>query len=238
MQRKTDSQVTIAYGAIRDQILQYLLPPGAPLSDNQLSKALGMSRAPIREAILLLQMDGLVQVDEGGKVRVSPICFEDISDILSVRCALESEAIRLIANAGWLDAQQEQELIDLHRQLCESTCTNDVTEQYGYDDLFHLKIAEFSKSKRICEILGQMRLQMQRARWLNFANPKRQESASQEHQVLLAAILNHDAETAINHLRIHFDNSRNSFYVVLNDKKMQPIYAAISNFSRQNQEKA
>ncbi len=232
MPKTNRAQVSIAYDAIRDQILSYALLPGAPLSDNQLSRELNMSRAPIREAVLLLQMDGLVQINEKGQPRVSPVCYDDISDILTVRCALEAEAIRIIARGSWLTEVQEQELVQIHQAYTSSA--ENLSEHYRYDDLFHQKLAEFSASPRISNILSQMRLQMLRARWLNLANPKRREDAIEEHTRLLSALQAHDEPEAVQALLDHLNNSRSAFYTVLNDKQMHALATAIRVFHSAN----
>jgi len=230
MQKKENSQVAVAYEYIRDQIISYALLPGIQISDNQLSKELGMSRAPIREAVLLLQMDGLVEIDADRKVCVSPLYFEDITDILSVRFALESEALRLIEKKGWLIPAQEAELKTVHAQMVSSGSHMEMSDYYEYDDLFHQKLAEYSGNSRICDILGRMRLQMQRARWLNVTNSDRQHAAAREHEALLNAVLEKKLALAIDLLKTHFANSLASFKAILSDQKLQTLSLAISNF--------
>lgn len=227
MPKTNRAQVSIAYDAIRDQILTYALLPDAQLSDNQLSKELNMSRAPIREALLLLQMDGLVQINVKGQTRVSPVCYEEISDILTIRSALETEAIRIIVKGGWLSQAQEAELQEIHCQYCGSS---DLSEHYRYDDLFHQKLAAFSGSPRINSILSQMRLQMQRARWLNLVNPTRRDSAIEEHRRLLDALCAHEESAALQALVEHLNNSRSAFSAVLNDKQIMKLSAVIQAF--------
>lgn len=230
MQRKSNSQVIIAYEHIRDQIISYILPPETAISDNKFAKELDMSRAPIREAILLLQMDGLIQTNTDGKMIVSPIGIGDIVDILHVRCALESEAIVLISAAGWLTGEQEAKLQEIHAQMTSSVQYDLTSDNYKYDDLFHSTLAEYAGSVRICDMLERMRLQMQRARWLNIANPGRRLEAAEEHEQLLNSILLHDEQAALVALRTHFKNSGAAFHAVLENKQIQALAAMISNF--------
>ena len=56
MKKRMSAQVKTAYDLLQKQILYYELAPGAMISDNQISKSLNMSRAPVREAMLLLEM--------------------------------------------------------------------------------------------------------------------------------------------------------------------------------------
>ena len=230
MQRKNNSQVTVAYEYIRDRIINYTLSPGAPLSDNKLAKELDMSRAPIREAILLLQMDGLVREGEDGRVSVSPITIDDIADIVHVRCALESEAVRLIAEAGWPSKKDEAELVRYHEKLTDAEKNGTIAEHYHYDDLFHTKLAALSNSPRINETLGRMRLQMQRARWLNLAAPGRQSHSTSEHEQILNAFLAHDRDACMLAVRSHLENCLEAYRQILADRQMQTVASMISNF--------
>lgn len=120
-------------------------------------------RAPVREAMLLLEMDGLVCDSSDGRSLVAPIKLDDIVDIIHVRSALESEAVRLLAKSGWLNEQQAQTLQDIHSRFVSAAAKSDASEQYELDDLFHATFVEYSGSQRIISMLGQMRLQMQRA---------------------------------------------------------------------------
>ena len=234
MRRKSNSQVTIAYQHIRDRIISYTLAPGTQISDNSLAKELDMSRAPIREAILLLQMDGLVQLNDQGTMIVSPLSINDVVDILHIRSALESESILLISAGGWLSAERENEMIEIHRQLSSFAQQDTSMNHYMYDDLFHSKLAEYSGSPRICELLGRMRLQMQRARWLNLASPNRLEASVKEHDAILSAILHHEQDECIRLLRLHLKNSETALRSILQDKQIQALAMMVSNFCNQD----
>lgn len=234
MRIKDSSQQTIAYEKLRDQIISYALLPETPISDHKLAKELNMSRAPIREAVLLLQMDGLIQTDEDGKMIVSPISLEDVIDILHVRSALEAEAIRLIAERGWLSTEEEEELQQLYERMAAHAQPDTVWEHYSLDELFHSRVAAYSRSMRIREMLERMSLQMQRARWLNTANPARQRTATEEHHALIRMLLAHDLEGSIAALRTHFQNSEEAFRAILQDRQMQTLAHMIGNFFRRS----
>ena len=226
MQQKNNSQTLLAYDFIRDQIISYTLSPGCSISDNKLSKELGMSRAPIREAILHLQMDGLIRTNNEGKMIVAPIGIDDIVDILHVRCALESEVVILISESGWLDTAQEKKLQEIHAQMKESMQQSKISN----DDMFHSTLIKYANSERIEDVLGRMCLQMQRARWLNVANPERHADAIKEHEEILGCLFAHDVSGCIHALRSHFYNSGDAFRAVLENKQIQTLAAMIGNF--------
>lgn len=229
MFHKMNAQVSLAYDYILERILSYDLLPDAKVSDNQLAKELGISRAPIREAILLLVMDGLIHSTPDGKMIVAPIHFDDITDILNVRSALEITAVRIISENGWLSEEQHAELHRLHHLFSESNVRRAFSQHYSYDDLFHSTLISFAGSKRISEITAQMRLQMQRIRWLSLLENDRQSAAVYEHRAILDAIQNKDLNRAISCMQEHFNQSEQAFRRVFDDRNVRQIVLAVSS---------
>ena len=234
MDRKMSPQVAAAYNIIQKRIISCDMSPESQISDYQLAMELGMSRAPVREALLLLAMDGLVRNPIGEKMTVSPIRLEDIEDILHVRNALECEAVKIIAGRGWLSAEQENELKSLHESFSKAATLSTVSEHYMLDDKFHSTIVDYSKSERIIDIISQMRLQMQRARWLNLAVPSRQAIATREHEDLLYAIVGKDKYKSLNCIETHLANSLAAFRKAFDDKHIKQLVVTISNYYNQS----
>ena len=230
MQRKSDSPVMMAYEDLKERIITFKLLPNTQLSDHKLAQELGVSRASVREAILLLGMDGLVDTNDANKIVVAPIGLPDVLDIMNVRCALESEAIRIIAGNGWLSAEKEKELRQIQDAMDEHVANKNFREQYNYDDLFHRTIVEASGSPRIILFLERMRLQMQRARWLNVTMPQRQVEAVEEHEAFLKVFLNHDLEGSLHLMREHLTKSADMFKAMMTDQDMQTFILMIKNF--------
>jgi DNA-binding GntR family transcriptional regulator len=84
-----------AYEQLRSRILFGELPPGTTFSQVQLATQLGVSRTPLREAVRLLQTEGLLQSEPKRRVRVAPVTTEDFEDLYTMRIALDSLAVRL-----------------------------------------------------------------------------------------------------------------------------------------------
>jgi DNA-binding GntR family transcriptional regulator len=85
---------------LRQAIVAGRLQPGAPLAEPVLAGQFGASRAPIREALIALERDGLVEFNDRSRTRVRPLAVTDFQEICSMRMALESMAAR-IAAAKW-----------------------------------------------------------------------------------------------------------------------------------------
>ncbi len=227
MKMNEDSQVSIAYEKIKQQIITCYLKPGTQLSDYKLSKEFEMSRAPVREAIILLQRDGLIEINEKSKIVVSSITLNDIVDILHVRSAVECEAILLIADNGWLSDNQIEKLKSILKKT-ENT-DNSIEDVYKLDDLFHHTIIEYSNNPRLLTISDQMSIQMQRARWINSINIDRKNTATSEHGKILKAISEKKLSEALSAIRSHLTKSEKSFREILENEKILNIINVISS---------
>jgi GntR family transcriptional regulator, rspAB operon transcriptional repressor len=83
------------YRRVREAILEGEIAPGAAMSQVVLADQLGVSRTPLREALRMLQSEGLVDAQANRRVTVTPVSATDLEELVVMRVALESEAIRL-----------------------------------------------------------------------------------------------------------------------------------------------
>src|SRR3954463_10422789 len=83
------------YQRVREAILEGEIPPGATMSQVALADELGISRTPLREALRMLQSEGLVDAERNRRVRVAPVSPGDLEGLYVRRVTLEAEAIRL-----------------------------------------------------------------------------------------------------------------------------------------------
>src|SRR5215468_2236701 len=91
------SKTERVYADLRRRIRELTLPPGAPLRKEEIAAALGVSRAPVSEAIARLAEEGLVDVFPQHGSFVAPIRAADVRESLFIRSALETEAMRRLA---------------------------------------------------------------------------------------------------------------------------------------------
>jgi DNA-binding GntR family transcriptional regulator len=132
---------------VRDElqhaILEGVLKPGERLRAEALAQRFGTSRTPIREALLQLEAQGLVEVEPNRGAVVRAFDREDLLDLYSVRALLEpAAAARAATRIGDDDIARLQD-------LCESAQHATVDEQIAYNEDFHRIIVEAAGSRRL-----------------------------------------------------------------------------------------
>lgn len=133
---------TEIYLLLRARILDFKLLPGIKISDKEIAKELGVSRTPVREALIRLVGHGLVTSLHNRGFKVREFSIKEVKDIYTLREALEILAVKLtIHNLDNDKIQILTELIDEYPGLSASGNRNEFNKA---DENFHLRIAEFS----------------------------------------------------------------------------------------------
>jgi DNA-binding GntR family transcriptional regulator len=191
-----------AYGHLRAMILDNHLPPGAQRLEAELAVELGMSRTPVREAMLRLQQDGLVSVTPRHGMRVAPISASDMRDIYDVLESLEPKAAELLARRGLAG----EELAPLSR-ACDAMeaaiAAEDRPAWAAADEAFHRGLAELCGNRRLAAMAMQVWDQSHRARMFTLAMRPLPARSTAEHRATLEAIRAGDADGAREIYRRH-----------------------------------
>lgn len=120
------------------------LPAGASLSEPALAEKLGVSRAPIREALIELELRGMVEFDDRGRTRVPTLTREDLKEILAVRTALDPLAARLAA-----EQRDPDGLLAMERNLAATAEATTLAELSRLDTEFHGLIIRGANNRRL-----------------------------------------------------------------------------------------
>lgn len=153
-----DSRRTLADSVIekiRQEIIAGLLAPGTMVAEIPTARRLNVSRVPVREAMMVLEHDGLLVFEDNGRCRVCALTARDFHEIYEVRLMLECEAFRLAAlNHTSADLKMLQDCI---RQMERARTLNRVTL---LDIEFHDRIVEMSRQSRLMYLWKIMRSQI------------------------------------------------------------------------------
>ncbi len=167
-QRRDDGETNLmsrcdrAYQFIKRQITANEMPAGSVISDQKIAEHLGISRTPIREAILLLEKEGFVEVVARRGIRVRPLFPEDIRELFDILTALETLAVALLCKRQLpLDALAP--LTDAVRDMKAGLERGDFGAWIEADERFHRGLFELCGNWRLAQTGLKYRDQVQRA---------------------------------------------------------------------------
>ncbi len=205
---------------VRAQVFQQLekaildgdLAPGTSLTEVRLSAELGVSRTPIREALMQLELEGLVKTTHNKGAVVVGISSGDVNDIYLIRTKVEGLAARRAAQNI-----TEEELADLREivELQEFYLGRGDNLQVGaLDQRFHEIIYESCRSRPLKQMLTTFHNYIQKAR-VATVRQGRAAASTQEHRAILTAIEDQNVDEAERLMGIHVENARKSFFELM-----------------------
>lgn len=180
------SSVDRALNALREMIFSGQLAPGSDHLETELAAQLEMSRTPVREAALMLQAQGLIDVRPRRGIRVRPVSARDMRDIYDILTELESLAAKRAAEAGY----SKGDLATLAGAIADMDAAledEDLRAWAKADDRFHRELVRLGGNARLAMIVAVMRDQVRRARATTlFIRPKPTKSNTDHHRVYQA----------------------------------------------------
>lgn len=202
--KKTNSEDSV-YQKLKTAIRKRYIRQGSQLVEVALAQQLGVSRTPVRSAIKRLEAEGLVNsIPNRGAFVITPTQVE-IEETFLVRAQLEVMATGL--TAAKITPKQIQELQNLIQQETAVFDKNNLDEYYATNDALHLKIAEFSGNRVLYSYINDL---LDRTRiFLILYDPfyKLEYSPTTEHEAIVKAIAEHDADKACDAVRAHINSS-------------------------------
>ena len=189
------------YAHLREAIVRGDLEPGRPISENDLSALLKVSRTPIREALGRLRDDRLVEILPQRGTFVSRINPQAVGDAQFVREALETAAVRRAAEvAGDTDIAEMEANLNAQDRANEA---HDLDAFYLLDDGFHRTLCDLSGHPTVWAVSDRAKAHLNRVRRLSLDAPDYLTEMIEEHRGVLAAVAAHDADLAEDLLRHH-----------------------------------
>jgi DNA-binding GntR family transcriptional regulator len=186
---------------LRREIIKGLLLPRSLLSEQDLSQRFGVSRTPVREALIKLAEENLVETYPQYGSFVAPIKLRDVFDSQFVREALECAAIERAVER--IDAAQSKALtlvLDRQRALHRADDTDGFFEA---DERMHALIVEIAGHPQAWRQVENAKAQMDRVRHLTVRLPRKQSSVLAEHGAIVDRLIGRDRAGAIEAMRVH-----------------------------------
>lgn len=190
------------YTALRDEIVSGALLPGTPMLETALAARLGVGRAPVREAILRLEWDGLV-IRGSRSPQVRSLTATEVVEIYQARIALEAEAAAAAAaHRSTLDLARLRHVHDEARQ------TDDPDEIRTLHGRWHVVLRQACHNPTITGVLERLALQLALYDSADMSRNPNLASSDDEHAEVLEAITEGDQARARTLLRTHLERTR------------------------------
>lgn len=189
-----------AYQVLRAAIISTTIPPGTMISENKICAAIGASRTPVRDAILRLSEEGLVEVYPQRGSNVAPINLSRVYEGHFVRRALELAVIREAAKK-WTkkDTERVKEIIAAQRKA------DNAVDILRLDDQFHEYFCKVAGFDNVWHTIQSAKSHLDRVRHLAVPERGNQESVITEHSRVLDALDSGDVRAAVKYHREHLD---------------------------------
>jgi DNA-binding GntR family transcriptional regulator len=198
--------------SLRDQVLTALrqalvtgrLEPGVVYSAGSLAAELGVSNSPVREAMLALVDDGLMEVAPNRGYRVVALTEADLAEITQLRYLLEVPAAGLAAERDL--GERLDALYELVDRIETTASAGDLAGNLDADRRFHLLLVEACGNRRLTEQVARLRDQTRLFNLRALAESGALVASAAEHRPLLDAVAAHDRATAQTLMRAHLDH--------------------------------
>ena len=187
---------------LRQQIYSRTLEPGSWIDEMKLAQEFGISRTPLREALKVLAVEGLVTMKLRRGAYVTEVSRDDVSQVYHLLALLESDAAATVA--AHADAAQRAQLQQLHARLEKQARQRDAF--FATNEQFHMALLEIAGNRWALQIVTDLRKVMKLNRHHSLFKQGRLSDSLAEHRALMDAISARDAERARALMRAHFEH--------------------------------
>lgn len=214
-----------AYAEIRRWIVEGELAPGERIQDSSLAEALGVSRMPVREALLRLESEGLVESSANRWIRVAPVSAEEGEQIYPVIWTLECLALRIRAERP---TPADLAAMDEASSRMEAAIgAGDGRAAHQADSVFHGTLVDGAGNGHVSRILADLRMRLRRLEIAYFAGNMRAANSVDEHRAILDALRQSDLDTALSAVEANWRRSLERYRRQLDEASEAPSRARI-----------
>jgi DNA-binding GntR family transcriptional regulator len=189
---------------LRQQIYSRALQPGSWIDEMKLAREFGISRTPLREALKVLAVEGLVTMKLRRGAYVTEVSRDDVAQVYHLLALLESDAAASVAERA--DEFQRAMLAQLHARLEKQVRQRDAF--FATNEQFHLALLDIAGNRWAAQIAADLRKVMKLNRHHSLFKQGRLADSLAEHRALMRAIEARDAQGAREQMRAHFEHGR------------------------------
>ena len=203
----------VVFNTLRQAILRGDLQPGERLMELQLADKLGVSRTPIREAIRMLEQEGLAVTVPRKGAEVAKMTLKGMEDVLEIREALDELAVQLACVR--ISEEQLQELKKRKQDFEISLKSGDVKQMAEADVHFHDVIYEATENPKLINLLNNLREQIYRYRVEYIKKAENHPILIEEHEAIYQALVNRSQKDAKASIHKHVANQATAVKAVI-----------------------
>ncbi|WP_024506117.1 GntR family transcriptional regulator [Bradyrhizobium sp. ARR65] len=197
---------TEVVGAIRAMLLEGEIPPGARIPERELCDKLQISRTPLREALKVLAVDGLVQLLPNRGARAAKLTDKDLRDLFEVCQGLEALAGELACER--IGDAQVATIEAAHIEMAQHHREGDLAGYYRCNRLIHEAIVAAADNPVLSGLYESVTARIRRARYVTPMTPERWALAMQEHDAILNMLKRRDGFGLAHILHTHLRHKR------------------------------
>jgi DNA-binding GntR family transcriptional regulator len=196
------------YSDLHTELVSLQRRPGEAVSEAEIALSYGVSRTPVREAILKLSDEGLLEIFPQSGIFVSRIPLAALPEAIVIRKALEATTAQMAAERA--TASQTLNLHSILERQREANAAKDSETFHRADELFHATIAEVAGYPGIWTLIQQVKVHVDRYRRLTLPQEGRIPRVIAEHEAILDAIEAHDPSAARGAMEFHLERLRDN----------------------------
>ena len=222
-----DSAAEQAYNWLKELCARYSFKPGERLHEGELSKSLGVSRTPLREALTRLYAEGLVEFVQGKGFFCRRLDVQEVFSLYELRKAVEIEALRLA-----LTRAREVDIDDLIAFLDATgpePGNRSVDELVKLDETFHEGLVRLSGNAEMLRVLQNINARIRFVRWIDMEGCDRSQS-QQTHRDILLGLKARDPQKCLPLITRHIDRRMEDIAAALKEGYAH-IYLGASRFA-------
>lgn len=186
---------------LREQIFNRELEPGSWIDEQKLAADYGISRTPLREALKVLAVEGLVTMKVRRGAYVTEMSVEDVTQVYRLLGLLEADAAAQVAEMATPD--ELAELQQLHQTLEAATHQRDTF--FAINEQFHMRLLALGRNRWREQVVGDLRKMMKLNRHHSLFRQGRIEESLAEHRALMQALEQRNGEASGRLMRQHFE---------------------------------
>lgn len=216
------SMVDAAYQNMRRRILDNVWAPGFQALEGEIALQLGMSRTPVREALIRLANESLVEVIPRRGMRVLPVSPTDMKEIYEILGALESAAAEMLA-ARKPDDAELQPLVAATRAMEQALERDDLDAWAKADESFHEQLVTMAGNRMLADAVFSYWDRAHRARMFSLRLRPKPVTSTQEHMALVDRLRQGDAAGAATVNREHRQRANRELLAIFERFRLQQM---------------